>query len=94
MKGQIHVCTVVGATTLNLPTAAVGYHCTVYATLAQVINVDVKTGTDVIILAGTALTAGNKATSDGTINAMIYCECLVTGKYVLTPIQGVWADGS
>lgn len=91
MKGQTHVVT--GAYTLSLPTAVVGYRATFYASTAAVFGIDVVTGTDGIILNGTALTAGYKAVSDGTINAECYVECRVTGKYTLTAVQGIFVDG-
>jgi hypothetical protein len=53
----------------------------------------VVTGTDVIVLNGTALTAGYKATTDGTINAEVYVECRVAGKYHIISIIGLAVDG-
>jgi hypothetical protein len=92
MRGQTHVVT--GAYTLSLPTAAIGYSATFYASTAAVFSVDVVTGTDVIVLNGTALAAGNKATSDGTINAECYVECRVAGKYTVNSNGvGLFVDG-
>jgi hypothetical protein len=91
MKGQTHVVT--GAYTLSLPTAAVGYRATFYASTAAVYSIDLVTGTDLLVLNGTALTAGYKATSDGTINAEVYVECRVAGKYTITAITGLFIDG-
>jgi len=91
MMGQAHVVT--GAYTLSLPTAALGYNARFFASTAAAYSIDVVTGTDIIVLNGTALTAGYKATSDGTIDAAIYCECIVAGKYICTATQGLWFDG-
>ena len=91
MKGQTHIVT--GAYTRSLPTAAVGYHAEFIASTAAVFSIDLVTETDVIVLNGTALTAGNKVSSDGSIYAACYVECPIAGKYVVYPIQGVFADG-
>jgi len=91
MMGQTHVVT--GAYTLSLPTAALGYNARFFASTAAAYSIDVVTGTDIIVLNGTALTAGYKATSDGTIDAAIYCECIVAGKYICTATQGLFIDG-
>ena len=91
MKGQTHVVT--GAYTLSLPTAVVGYRGRFVASTAAVFSIDVVTGTNVIILNGTALTAGYKATTDGTINAEVYVECRVAGKYHIISIIGLAVDG-
>jgi len=91
MMGQTHVVT--GAYTLSLPTAAIGYNARFFASTAAAYSIDVVTGTDIIVLNGTALTAGYKATSDGTIAAAIYCECIVAGKYICTATQGLFIDG-
>lgn len=91
MKGQTHVVT--GAYTLSLPTAAVGYRARFIASTAAAFSIDVVTGTDVIVLNGTALTAGYKATTDGTINAEVYVECRVAGKYHIISIIGLAVDG-
>jgi hypothetical protein len=91
MMGQTHVVT--GAYTLSLPTAAIGYNARFFASTAAAYSIDVVTGTDIIVLNGTALTAGYKATSDGTIDASIYCECIVAGKYICTATQGLFIDG-
>jgi len=91
MNGQTHVVT--GAYVLSLPTAAVGYRATFIASTAAVFSLDLTTGTDVIYLSQTALAAGNKATSDGTIRAACYVECVLEGFYEVTPLQGVFIDG-
>lgn len=91
MYGDTH--TVADEYTLNLPTAVVGYSAVFTATTAKPFTLDLKTGTDLFILSGVALAAGNKITSDGTINAEVYVECRVAGKYVAHVIQGTFADG-
>lgn len=95
MMGDAHLVTV--AATISLPTAAVGYNITVMTNRATgasaVFSVDVQTGTDVFILNGTALSAGNKITSDGTGYAAVYIECVETGKYIVRGLQGVFMDG-
>lgn len=91
MKGQTHLVT--GAYTVSLPTAAVGYKAKFRATTAAVYSLDVVTGTDVIRLNGTALTAGYKVTSDGTINNTIECECSQAGYYDCNSLVGVATDG-
>jgi hypothetical protein len=91
MGGNLHVVT--GAYVLSLPTAAVGYRARFKASTAAVYSLDVVTGSDVIILNGTALTAGNKATSDGTIyNTMEVC-CFIANKYDIISLIGLAVDG-
>lgn len=91
MRGQTHLVT--GAYTLDLPTAAVGLSSTFIATTAAVFSLDLETGTDIIILNGVALTAGNKVTTDGTVNATLYVESSATGYYRVNTIVGVASDG-
>ncbi|MFA5322913.1 MAG: hypothetical protein WC373_09595, partial [Smithella sp.] len=91
MKGQTHVIT--GAYTLSLPTAVVGYKAKFKASTATVYSIDVVTGSDVIILNGTALSAGNKATSDGSIYNEVLVECRVAGKYDVQSQLGLMVDG-
>ena len=91
MKNQTHVIT--GAYVLSLPTAAVGYKAKFKASTAAVYSLDVVTGTDIIILNGVALTAGNKATSDGTIYNEMVVECRVAGKYDIASWMGLAVDG-
>ena len=91
MKGQTHLIT--GAYTVSLPTAAVGYKGKFRATTAAVYSIDVVTGTDVIRLNGTALTAGYKVTTDGTINNTIECECTQAGYYDCNTLIGLAVDG-
>lgn len=91
MEGQEHVVT--GAYVLSLPSATVGLRATFYASTAAAFSLDVVTGTDVIILNGIALAAGNKATSDGTINNTMQVVCRVAGKYVINSLVGLAIDG-
>lgn len=84
---------VTAAATVSLPTAAAGYCALIVSTTAAVVSVDLVTGTDVIILNGTALTAGNKATSDGTDEATILVVGTAAGTYRAYTVQGVWSDG-
>jgi hypothetical protein len=91
MKGQTHRVT--GAYTLSLPTAAAGYKAKFMATTAAAFSIDVVTGTDVIRLNGTALPAGNKVTSGGTIYNTIECEANTTGSYNCNSIVGLATDG-
>ncbi len=91
MNGGVHLVT--GAYTLSLPTAAVGYSARFIATTAAAFSLDLQTGTDVFYLNQTALTAGNKVTTDGTIRAEVYVECAVAGYYEVTVVKGTAADG-
>jgi len=92
MMGQTHLMT--ANVTLSLPSSVVGY-----SGLFQVsggnytARIDVANATDVIVLNGTALTAGYKATNSSTIYDEIYCVCRAAGKYICTAIQGLWVDG-
>ena len=91
MKGQTHKVT--GAYVMSLPTAVAGYNATFFASTAAAFSVDVLTATDIIILNGTPLAAGNKITSDGTLGAKVYIECTEAGYYRATSILGVFIDG-
>jgi len=91
MENQTH--NISGAYTLSLPTAVVGYKAKFVALTAAVYSLDVVTGTDVIILNGTALTAGYKATSDGTIYNEVDVECREAGKYMISSQLGLMIDG-
>jgi hypothetical protein len=91
MRGQTLVVT--GAYTLSLPSAEVGNKCTIVASTAAVYSVDVAVGTDVIVLNGTALTAGNKVTSDGTINNEMEIECRIAGRYHIKSTVNLAIDG-
>ncbi len=91
MKGQVHRIT--GAYTLSLPAAVPGLNAEFIATTAAVFSLDVQVATDIIILNGVSLAAGNKATSDASINATIFLECTAAGTYRGNAILGVFSDG-
>lgn len=91
MGGQIHKIT--GAYVLSLPLAVAGYFGSFFASTAAIFSLDLKTGTDVIVLNGTALAAGNKATSGGTLGAKVFVECTEAGYYRITSIVGAFVDG-
>jgi len=91
MRGQTHLVT--GAYTLSLPTAAIGYSACFIATTAAVFSLDVKTGTDIITLNGTNLAAGNKISSDASINAEICVKSTAAGFYRATSKLGLFQDG-
>jgi hypothetical protein len=90
-RGNVHKIT--GAYTLSLPTAVVGYEAIFYASTVAVYSLDVKTGTDVIILNGTALAAGNKATSGGSQYNQMEVRCNTAGYYIINSIVGLAIDG-
>jgi len=91
MRGQTHLVT--GAYTLDLPTAAVGLCGTFIATTAAAFSLDVETVGDIIILNGVALAAGNRVTTDASINATLYVESTATGYYRVNTIVGIASDG-
>jgi hypothetical protein len=91
VSGQTNLVT--GAYVLSLPTCNTPYKGPFRATTAAVYSLDVVTGTDVIILNGTALAAGNKATSDGTINNQMSVSCEGSGVIIINSIVGVAIDG-
>jgi hypothetical protein len=91
MGGKIHKIT--GAFVVSLPTAVSGYFGSFFASTAAIFSLDLVTGTDVFILNGTALTAGNKVTSDGGLGAKVYVECTEAGYYRVTSILGMVVDG-
>jgi hypothetical protein len=80
--------------TETLPAATtLGQAVTVVSTTAAVVSVDVASVSDYIILDGTTLTAGNKATSDGTTNATLSCINEITNYWRCYSIAGAWTDG-
>ncbi len=93
MMGQTYVCA--GANTPVLPAAAVGLNGTIIAATATAFSVDINAtpGTDIFVLAGTPLAAGNKITSDASAFAEVYIECKIAGKWIATPQQGLFIDG-
>ena len=91
MKGQFHVVT--GAYTISIPTVAIGHQADFMASTAAQMCIDVTTGTDILILNGTALTAGNKVCTDGTINAQLRVKCPIAGKCIVNSVVGLAIDG-
>ncbi|MDD4986798.1 MAG: hypothetical protein PHQ43_13680 [Dehalococcoidales bacterium] len=90
MRGQDHIIT--GAYTITLPACAVGMNATFTSTTAAAFSLD-SNGADQFILAGTALTAGNKITSDGTAGVVVQVKCLQANKWHVTYTNSVMVDG-
>lgn len=90
MYGSEHLIT--GAYTVTLPAAVVGMKATFTATTAAVFSVDCN-GADQFILAGTALTAGNKITSPGTAYDSCEVICLTANKWTVRKTNAVFVDG-
>ncbi len=88
-----HEGKITNAYTLSLPSAVQGYWATFFASTAAVYSLALQTATDIIILNGTALTAGNKATSDGTIRNRMVVVSTDDGYYEIISILGVASDG-
>ncbi|MFH2071930.1 MAG: hypothetical protein ABIJ75_03655 [Actinomycetota bacterium] len=89
-----HTVNVTAAGTATLPSGAtVGQNCSVVSTTAAVVSIDVASGSDTMILNGTALTAGYKATSDGTDEATLYCEVSVANTWRCRTTLGIHTDG-
>lgn len=77
-----HSIVVTSAGTVTLPdSATVGQRCTILSTTAAVVSVDVASASFTMVLNGTALTAGNKATSDGTDETELTCEMQVANTW-------------
>jgi hypothetical protein len=92
VNNSLYRITAAGTTVLP-PGTTVGQTVTVVSTTAAVVSVDVDSGSDYIILNGVALAAGNKATSDGTIGAMLSCINEVANYWRCQAGQSVWSDG-
>ncbi len=89
-----HTILVTSAGTATLPAATtIGQACSVVSTTAAVVSVDPASTSDTVILNGTALTAGNKATSDGTDEAALYCENTVANTWRCRTTFGIFVDG-
>jgi hypothetical protein len=85
---------VTAAGTVTLPAGTVvGQTVSVVSTTAAVVSLDPDSASDYLILNGTALAGGNKATSDGTIGAMLSCVNEVANYFRCQAVQGVWSDG-
>ena len=91
MNGQIHV--VMGALTMSLPLAVVGYSAIFFVSTASVIIIDLDQSSDIIILSGIAQAAGESIISNGAIYAMVQIICITAGYYIAIPIQGIWTNG-
>jgi hypothetical protein len=92
MMGQMHLAT--ANITLSLPLSSVGYSGTYQVSGGNyTVSIDVANATDIIVLNGTPLSAGYKATNSSTIYDEIYCVCRTAGRYICTAIQGLWVDG-
>lgn len=91
MYGSLHVVT--GEYTISIPTIAVGMNAEWLASTAAVMCIDVTTGTDILILNGQPLTAGNKACTDGTINNQLRLKCPIAGKCTVNSVVGLAIDG-
>jgi hypothetical protein len=90
LYGTTHL--VSGAYTVTLPAVAIGMHGRFYATTAAVFSVDCN-GSDHFVLSGTALTAGYKVTSDGSIGAMFEWECTAANTITIYFSNVTFIDG-
>ena len=89
-----HTILVTAAGTATLPAGTtLGQRCTVVSTTAAIVSTDVASASDTMILNGTPLTAGFKATSDGTDEATLYCENNATNVWRCRTIHGLHSDG-
>lgn len=89
-----HLIRVTAAGTVVLPAgAAVGQSCAVVATAANVVSVDVASVADTMTLNGTALAAGNRATSDGTAGAELACVADLANSWRCRAVLATWVDG-
>jgi len=85
---------ITAAGTVTLPAGTVvGQTVSVVSTTAAAVSLDPASTSDYLILNGTALAAGNKATSDGTIGAMLSCVNEVANYWRCQAVQGVFSDG-
>lgn len=89
-----HIVNVTAAGTATLPAGTtVGQNCSIVSTTAAVVSVDVASASDTMILDGTALTAGYKATSDGSDEWTLYCTTSVANTWRCRTVLGVSVDG-
>jgi len=85
---------VTGAYTVSIPTiTTTDYQATVIASTANTFCIDVVTGTDLLILNGTAQAAGEKVCSDGTINNSMKIRCPISGKCFINSLVGLAING-
>lgn len=86
-----------GASVINLPTGSAtldGAALVVEAIAAVAVSIDLTTGTDIIVLDGTALTAGNKVIFDGAAGT----SCLIkydatASRWRVRTVAGTISDG-
>lgn len=90
MYGNFH--NVTGAYTVTLPSAVVGMSATFNATTAATYSLDCQSA-DHFVLAGTALTAGNKITSSGFAGDQVEVICTAANTWTVKHISGVFIDG-
>lgn len=90
MYGNFH--TITGAYTVTLPTAVAGMSATFHATTAAVYSIN-PADADVITLSGTALTAGNKITSDGSAGCQVELVATGAGAWTTRHMTCVHIDG-
>lgn len=89
-----HLVRVTAAGVVVLPSAATtGQHCAVVSTAANVVSVDVASVADTMTLNGTALAAGNRATSDGTAGAELACVADLANSWRCRAVLATWVDG-
>jgi hypothetical protein len=90
MYGNLHRIT--AAATVTLPAAVVGMSGIFLATTAAVFSVDCNAA-DHFLLGGTALTNGNKISSDGFAGSFVHITCSVANEWVVTNTGGLFIDG-
>lgn len=77
----------------TLPPAEAGLNICFYSRYAAVVTIDVDDGVDVIILDGTALTAGYAIDSPGTAGDFICLSCIDATYWITLGRSGTWVDG-
>jgi hypothetical protein len=89
----IHEISSAGTVTLPAVTAALyGARMTVMVTAAVAVSID-PNGSDRIVLAGTALTDGNKITNDSTAGSFVELYCDGANGWRTLNVGGGWIDG-
>jgi hypothetical protein len=90
LYGNTHLVT--GAYTVTLPAVSVGMKGRFLATTAATFSVDCNAA-DHFVLGGTALTAGNKVTSDGSAGAFFEFEVISANTITITFSNVTFTDG-
>jgi hypothetical protein len=90
LRAQEHLVT--GAYTITLPAMSIGMSARFMATTAAVLTLDC-TSPNYFVLAGTALTAGNKIQTSGAAGAAFEIVCLETNKLYVINANDVLIDG-